>query len=217
LGSVNVLLGFFNMIPAFPMDGGRVFRVLLAEKLNFSDATKYAAFIGRLLGVFMDVFGIYYNPWLIIIGVFVYIGAAEEAETTIFSITLARVRVKDVTYPEVAAITPETTVADALETMLKARFHDALIEKDGSLLGIVTWSEIMKIRSERRSIIRVEELPVKHVSAFDDESILEAYKLMSREKLDLVPVVSRRAPTKVGGVVTSEGVAHAYEKAKSLR
>lgn len=217
LASLNLLLGAFNMIPAFPMDGGRVFRALLAERLRFSDATKYAAFIGKLLGIVMAVVGVLYDPWLIIIGVFVYIGATEETESTIVSTTMARVRVKDVMYPEVAAVQPETTLAEALETMFKARYHDVLVEKDGSLMGVVTWSEIMKVKPEQRSTLRTEQLPMKQISTFADESILEAYKIMRREKIDLIPVVTREVPTKVVGVVTNEGVAFAYEKAKTLR
>ncbi len=217
LASLNLLLGAFNLIPAFPMDGGRVFRALLAERLKFSDATKYAAFIGRLLGIVMVGIGILYNLWLVIIGIFIYIGATEEAEQTIVSTTMARVRVKDVMYPEVAAVAPETNLTEAMEILFKARYHDALVEKDGVFQGIVTWKEIMKIKPEQRSTLRVEQLPKKQISIFQDESILEAYKIMTREKIDLVPVVDREAPTKVVGVVTSEGVAYAYEKAKTLR
>ena len=217
LARLNLFLGAFNLLPAFPMDGGRVFRALLAERVSFTDATKYASFIGRLFGVFMAIFGILFNPWLIIIAVFVYIGASEEMEQTILSTTMARVRVKDVMYPEAASVQPETTLAQALEVMFKARYHDALVEKDGNLQGIATWSDIMKIKSEDRSRQKVEQLPVKQVSVFSDESVLEAYKIMMREKIDLIPVVSKEAPTKVVGVVTSEGVAYAYEKAKTLR
>jgi Zn-dependent protease len=217
LAILNLILGAFNLIPAFPMDGGRVFRALLAERMKFSDATKYAAFIGRIFGILMAIVGIVYNPWLIIIGIFIYIGASEEAEQTIVSTTMARVRVKDVMSPEVAAVHPETTLTDALETMFKARYHDALIEQEGDFQGIVTWSEIMKVKPEQRPEMRVNQLPAKKLSVFPDESILEAYKVMSREKIDLVPVVDREAPTKILGVVTSEGVAYAYEKAKALR
>jgi Zn-dependent protease len=217
LAVLNLILGAFNLIPAFPMDGGRVFRALLAERMKFSDATKYAAFIGRLFGIFMVMVGIFYDFWLIIVGVFVYIGASEEAEQTIVSTTIARVRVKDVMYPEVASVKPDTTVAEALEVMFKARYHDVLIEKDGALQGIVTWNEIMKVKPEQRNELRVEQLPMKQVSVFQDESILEAYKTMNREKIDLIPVVDREAPTKVVGALTSEGVAYAYEKAKTLR
>ena len=217
LATLNLILGAFNLIPAFPMDGGRVFRALLAERMKFSDATKYAAFIGRLFGIVMVMAGIFYNIWLTIIGVFIYIGASEEAEQTIVSTTLARVRVKDVMYPEVASVKPDTTLAEALEVMFKARYHDVLIEKDGALQGIVTWSEIMKVKPEQRNEIQVGQLPTKHISVFQDESVLEAYKIMTREKIDLIPVVDREAPTKVVGVVTNEGVAYALEKAKTLR
>ncbi len=217
LAMLNLFLGAFNLIPAFPMDGGRVFRAFLAERMKFSDATKYSAFIGRLFGIVMAVVGILYNFWLVIVGVFIYIGATEETESTIVSTTMARVRVKDVMYHEVASVKPETTLAEALEVMFKARYHDALVEKDGAFHGIVTWNEIMKAKPEQRSQLQVEQLPIKDVSIFTDESILEAYKIMSREKIDLVPVVDRQARSKVVGVVTSEGVAYAYEKAKALR
>lgn len=217
LAALNIILGAFNLIPAFPMDGGRVFRALLAEHLKFTDATKYAAFIGRIFGIVMVMVGILFNFFLIIIGIFIYIGATEEAEQTIVSTTLARVRVKDVMYPEAAAVQPETTLADAMEIMFKARYHDALVEKDGALQGVVTFDEIRKIKPEQRNTMRVEALEKKQVSVFDDESILEAYKTMTREKIDLLPVVSRDAPTKVVGVITNEGVAYAYEKAKNLR
>ena len=217
LGILNLLLGAFNLIPAFPMDGGRVFRALLAERMKYSDATKYAAFIGRFLGIMMAVFGIFYNIWLTIIGVFIYIGANEEAESTIVSATMARVRIKDVMYPEAAVAKPETTLAEALEIMFKARYHDILVEKDGVLQGIVTWSEVMKVKPEERNQLHVEQLPVKKILIFQDESILEAYKIMTKEKVDLIPVVAREDPNKVIGVVTSESIAYAVEKAKTLR
>ena len=217
LASLNLVLGAFNLIPAFPMDGGRVFRAILAERMKFSDATKYASFIGRIFGIAMVMAGIFYDFWLIIIGVFIYIGATEEAEQTIVSTTMARVRVKDVMYHEVAAVKSETTLAEALEVMFKARYHDALIEKDGALQGIVTWNEIMKVKPEQRNETQVGQLPMKNISIFQDESVLEAYKIISREKIDLVPVVDREAPAKVVGVLTSESITYAIEKAKTLR
>jgi CBS domain-containing protein len=185
--------------------------------MKFSDATKYAAFIGRLFGIIMVGVGIFYNLWLIIISVFIYIGATEEAEQTIVSTTMARVRVKDVMNPETTAVTPDTTVAETVEILFKARYHDALVEKNGELQGVVTWNDIKKIKTQQRNTFKVEQLPKKQISAFPDESILEVYKIMAKEKIDLIPIVDREAPTKVIGVVTSEAVNSAYEKAKNLR
>jgi Zn-dependent protease/CBS domain-containing protein len=215
LAFLNLLLGAFNLIPAFPMDGGRVFRALLAERMKFSDATKYATYIGRIFGIVMVVVGVIFNFWLIIIGVFIYIGASEEAEQTIVSTTLASVRVKDVMQSEVGAVHPDQTIAEALEIMFKARYHDALVEKDKVFQGIVIWKEIIKVAPEQRNNIKVGQMPLKNISTYPDEAALEAYKLMTREKIDLLPVVDRDLPSRVVGVLTSEGIANAYEKARN--
>jgi len=217
LAILNLILGAFNLIPAFPMDGGRVFRALLAERMKFSDATKYAAYIGRLFGIGMVVVGLLYDFWFILIGVFIYIGASEEAEQTIVSTNLAGVRVKDVMQSEVGAVHPEATLEETMEVMFKARYHDALVEEAGVFQGVVSWDEIMKVKPEHRKSVTVGQMPMKHLSVFTDESILEAYKVMTREKIDLLPVVDRGTPDKVVGVLTSEAVASAYEKAKNLR
>jgi Zn-dependent protease/CBS domain-containing protein len=214
LALLNLILGAFNLIPAFPMDGGRVFRALLAERMNFSDATKYAAYLGRILGIVMAIVGFFYNPFLVLVGVFVYIGASEEAEQTIVSTNLAGVRVRDVMSSDTAAVQPNTTLAEAVEVMFKARYHDVLVENARVFQGVVGWDEIMKIGPEQRSNLTVGQMPLKHLSVFEDDPILEAYKIMNREKIGLLPVVDKREPTKVIGVLTSEDIAKAYEKAR---
>jgi Zn-dependent protease/CBS domain-containing protein len=214
LATLNILLGAFNLIPAFPMDGGRVFRALLAERLKYSDATRYAVYIGKIFGVAMVIIGFWFNFLLILVGIFVYIGASEEAEQTIISTALAGVRVKEVMLSEFGSVNPQQNLAEALEVMFKNRYHDVLVEKDGDFQGVVTWSELMKVKPEERSALRVEQMPIKSISVFEDESILEANKIMTREKIDLVPVVDKETPTKIVGVLTSEAIANAYEKSK---
>ena len=214
LATLNILLGAFNLIPAFPMDGGRVFRALLAERLKYSDATRYAVYIGKIFGVAMVIIGFWFNFLLILVGIFVYIGASEEAEQTIISTALAGVRVKEVMLSEFGSVNPQQNLAEALEVMFKNRYHDVLVEKDGVFQGVVTWSELMKVKPEERSALRVEQMPIKNISVFEDESILEANKIMTREKIDLVPVVDKETPTKIVGVLTSEAIANAYEKSK---
>lgn len=204
LAILNLILGAFNLFPAFPLDGGRLLRAFLAKRMRFSDATKYATSISRLLSVIMAIVGLLYDFWLVVIGLFVYIGAKAELRIA------STIRVKDIMHPRVASVKPETTLKEALEIMFKARYHDIPIEKDGSYLGIATWKEIMKIKPEQRTEIRVEQLPKKAVLVFLDEPVLEAYKIMSREKIDLVPVIDRETPTKVVGVVATEFTHTAY-------
>ena len=217
LATLNILLGAFNLIPAFPMDGGRVFRALLAERLKYSDATRYAVYLGKIFGIAMVIVGFIVPSYflLILVGIFVYIGASEEAEQTIVSTTLAGVRVKDVMQSEIGSVNPQQSITEALEVMFKNRYHDALVEKEGVFQGIITWSELMKIKSEERSGLKVEQMPLKNISVFESESILEANKIMTTEKIDLIPVIDKENPTKIVGVLTSEAIANAYEKSKS--
>ena len=218
LAAVNLLLGAFNLIPAFPMDGGRVFRALLAERMKFSDATRYAVTLGRIFGIAMVVVGFIFSEnyfLLILVGIFVYIGASEEGEQTILSTALAGVRVKDVMQPEFGSVSPQQSIAEALEVMFQNRYHDVLLEKDGVFKGVVTWTELMKVNPLQRSSLRVEQMPLRLISVFVDESILEANKIMTREKVDLIPVVDREAPFKVVGVLTAEALSNAYEKARN--
>jgi Zn-dependent protease/CBS domain-containing protein len=215
LAALNILLGTFNLIPAFPMDGGRVFRALLAERLKYSDATRYAVYLGKIFGIAMVLIGFFYNFFLILVGLFVYIGASEEAEQTIISTTLAGVRVKDVMKSEIGSVNPQQSLTEALEMMFNNRYHDALVEKEGVFQGIITWNELIKVKPEERSALRVEQMPLKNISVHEDESILEANKIMTKEKIDLIPVVDKQTPSKILGVITSEAIADAYEKSKS--
>ena len=215
LGMINILLGAFNLIPAFPMDGGRVFRALLAERMKFSDATRLAVNIGKVFGIIMVIFGFLFNFLLILVGMFVYLGASEEGEQTIISTKLAGVRVRDVMQSEIGRVTPEQTITEALEVMFKNRYHDVLVEKDGLLQGIVTWSELVKISPEQRDMLHIEQMPLSTLSVYEDESILEANKLIIRERIDVIPVVKKDNPSILVGVITSEAIAKAYEQAKN--
>jgi Zn-dependent protease/predicted transcriptional regulator len=215
LGTINILLGIFNLIPAFPMDGGRVFRALLAERLSFSDATRYAVSVGKILGIAMIVIGVFFNFFLIIVGLFVYMGASEEGEETIISTNLAGVRVKDVMQQEIGSVDPQRTIKEALEVMFQNRHHDVLVEKDGVLLGIVTWNELVKISQDQRDALRIEQMPLSKISVYEDASILEANKIIINERIDLIPVVKKEDPTKIVGVVTGEAIANAYDQARN--
>lgn len=215
LAILNLLLGIFNLVPAFPMDGGRVFRALLAERMKFSDATRYAVNLGKVLGIVMVVVGVFFNFLLIIVGMFVYLGASEEGELTIISTKLAGVRVKDVMQAEFRRVNPQQNIKEALEVMFQNRYHDVLVEKDGELQGIVKWSDLVKIKPEQRGSTLIEQMPLSKIVVYEDDSILEANKIIAAQNLALIPVVKRNSPTKIVGIITGIAIANAYEQAKS--
>jgi Zn-dependent protease len=101
LGSINIVLGLFNLLPAFPMDGGRLLRAWYAKRMNYVQATHYAASIGKLFAFFMGIIGLFYNAWLILIAFFVYIGASEEDKSTTVTVTLRNIQFLMVMSPDV--------------------------------------------------------------------------------------------------------------------
>jgi CBS domain-containing protein len=199
------------------MDGGRVFRALLAERVKYSDATRYAVYLGRILGIGMIIIGFIFQPYflLILVGIFVYIGASEEGEQTIISTKLAGIRVKDLMHTDVGSVNPQQNIAEALEVMFKNRTHDALVEKDGVFQGIIAWNELMKIAPEQRNSLKVEQMPLKRLSVSPDDPVLEANKIMNRENITLIPVIDKSAEAKTVGVITSECITSLYEEAKN--
>ena len=80
LGYINILLGLFNLIPAFPMDGGRILRAFFAQRMGFVEATEKAASIGKIFAFIMGIIGLFISFWLILIAFFIYMGASGEEQ-----------------------------------------------------------------------------------------------------------------------------------------
>jgi Zn-dependent protease/predicted transcriptional regulator len=218
LAYLNLFLGGFNLIPAFPMDGGRVLRALLAQRFKFADATKYAVYLGRVLGVGMVVFGFVFPAYilLIFIGLFVYLGAGAEGEQTRILAALAQVKVSEVACAEIGSVKPQNTIAEAMEVMSQSRRHEAIVETDGIYEGLVVWADLAKVKPEQRNMMTIEQAPFKKVSIQRNESVLEAQKIMTKEKLEILPVVDAETPEKVVCVLTSEGLSAAYNRVKGM-
>jgi Zn-dependent protease len=96
--AANIVLAVFNLIPALPMDGGRVFRSILALKFGFLRATLWAVTIGKVIAVLFIILGFFYNPWLVLIGLFIFSGANSERQQAIYLTMLAQ-RPPDLTIP----------------------------------------------------------------------------------------------------------------------
>lgn len=139
--AINVVLVVFNLVPAFPMDGGRVFRSLLAMRLKHSQATRLAALVGQGIAVIFGIIGLMGHPMLIFIAAFVFFGAQQEAAYTLMKDTLEETRVSDVMDPAPLVFGSVTTVFDAAKDAL---VHPAeiypVIEGNLQLLGVVNAS-----------------------------------------------------------------------------
>jgi Zn-dependent protease/CBS domain-containing protein len=145
LAAANIFLVIFNMIPAFPMDGGRVLHALLAMKLGAGRATQVAASLGQALAFALGFFGLVYgNPLLIFIAIFVYVAAAGEARMSAFSEAAQGLRAGEAMETRFNAIPVEASLGDAVEMLLATAQHEfPVVDAFGKPVGLLTHEDIM--------------------------------------------------------------------------
>src|SRR5581483_7657389 len=119
LAAVNLFLAVFNLIPACPMDGGRVLRALLGVRMGYVRATEVAAAIGQAVAFALGFIGLLYNPLLIFIAIFVYLAAASEAHMVALQAASRGVPVTAAMMTRFATLTPEAPIEEAVETLLR--------------------------------------------------------------------------------------------------
>lgn len=186
---VNVWLALFNLIPAFPMDGGRVLRALLSMKFDRSIATNIAARIGQLLAIGFVLLGFYGNPMLIFIGFFIFLGAQAEAQFVQTKSTLMGYVLKDVLMRQYQTIEATETISVAVQMLLNSQYKSFLVMSSGQPVGILNRDQIIRTLSQQGT----NELIV-HV--MDDKLIFldanipleEAYEQMQQQQTTMVLV-----------------------------
>ena len=215
MGIYNLLLAGFNMIPAFPMDGGRVLRAYLASKMPYMEATKKAARVGRYFAIGMGIFGIFtFNFFLILIAMFVYIGASEEEQAVTVTESLHGVPVKQLMIGAVQVAHPDMTVQQLHELML-ATGHMGFPVVDSALLGIVTHAESVKVPRESLGIVRVRDIMTRNVVSVDpDMDSSKALRAMYDSKVGMLVVLDHGA---LVGIVTHKDFIRAVNSALAQR
>jgi Zn-dependent protease len=185
IGSFNIVLAIFNLIPAFPMDGGRVLRAVLAKRMSFLKATKKAVLIGKIFAGAMVIAGLFFDPftfiltgergmnlWLPLLALFLYMAATEEERATITFATLDGIRVKNVMRTERASVSEGMSIMELMRKMLEEKTAEyAVVNESGDLKGFVTLDAVKKIPAEQRHFFNVSNA----MSPFDsvDDVILD--------------------------------------------
>ena len=210
LGLLNIILFGFNLLPAFPMDGGRVLRAWLAKRMPLYRATRIAADVGKAFAIFFGIVGfILFNPILIIIAFFIYIGAGQESQALKYNLLLQDVTVEDAMSSPVVTVPPDLPVKEAISMMQSSRHLGFPVVRNGELVGIVTLSDVHAIPEEDREKIRVEEIMTKDVITLPPTAPLtEALKLISVKDFGRIPVVVRG---EVRGIVTRSDILRVME------
>lgn len=206
LASVNIWLVLFNLIPAFPMDGGRVLRALLATVMSYSSATNIAATIGQGLAVVFGLVGLFGNPLLLLIAFFIFLAARSEASLAEIKDLSRGISVSDAMITHLVKLPENATLDDAVQALLRTSQHEfPVVAPDGHFVGLLTRDDLISALRENgpnasvRDALRTD-LP--EVTIYDP--LQEAFLSMQECACPALPVVDREG--RFVGLITPENI-----------
>lgn len=201
---VNVGLTVFNLLPAFPMDGGRVVRALLAMRLGFARATRIAATLGQGMAFLFALAGLFGNPILVLVALFVWIGAAQEAGAVEFKSSLGGVTVERAMMTEFHQLAPEDSLAHVVDLILAGSQQDFPVVENGTVLGILTRRGLLAALTKTGPTAPVRSAMTRNFeSAAPDELVESAIVRGRATEVPLMPVI---ANARLVGLLTLENV-----------
>ena len=188
--SLNFLLGLFNIIPAFPMDGGRVLRAFLSTKMDYLKATEISVRVGQGLAIVFAFVGVFYNPWLIIIAFFIYMGGMGEYQSTQMSSALKGIKVRDLMVKNVVTVSPYDTLEDFEKLLIEKRHKGYPVVFEGKVLGIITTNEILQVPRIKWIDTKVQDVMVKDIIlASPDMEVFDLHTKLLEKNLGRAPVL----------------------------
>ncbi|MGF1452459.1 MAG: site-2 protease family protein [Opitutales bacterium] len=201
---VNVFIGVFNLLPAFPMDGGRILRALLSTKMRRQKATNAAASLGQVLAVGLGFLGFLGNPILIFIAIFIYLGAEAEAKHTEFTTALEGLSVKDGMQTRFRTLQLHDTLAEAVDQLLAGSQVDFPVLDDGRIVGMLSRQDLIRNLAERGKTAEVSAAMTGDGKTVDvGANLVATMDEMHHGKRSSLPVVRNG---ELVGLLTSENV-----------
>jgi Zn-dependent protease/predicted transcriptional regulator len=189
LMAVNVWLVLFNLIPAFPMDGGRVLRALLAKRMDYTEATQTAAHVGQGIAFIFGFIGLIYDPFLLFIALFVWMGATGEAGMVHVRTSLTGIPVQQVMYRDIRTLQPDDTLATAVDHILSGWQQDFPVVFGSRVLGVLTREDLVKAIAETGTDRHVRDAMQRDFQAVDSHDMLEqAVQVLQRCGCRSLPV-----------------------------
>jgi len=210
LGLLNIILFFFNLLPAFPMDGGRVLRAWLAQRMPLPRATKIAADIGKGFAVVFAIIGIVaFNPLLLLIAFFIYIGAGQESVAVKYSVLLQDVRVGGIMSRPVMTVEPTLPLVKVVEMMYATKHLGFPVVDRNVLVGMVTVADVQKGSPIDRDAMQVRDVMNRSVIAVTPETpVTDVLRIMSVKNIGRVPVIENGV---LVGIVTRTDILKVVE------
>lgn len=202
---LNVALLVFNMLPAFPMDGGRVLRALLALRMDYTRATEIAARVGRGFALVFGVVGLLYNPFLVLIALFIWVSAAAESAELHQRSALSGVQVNRLMSRDVRTLAPSETLNDALRHVLTGFQHDFPVVDGDKVVGVLTRAALLAGLAKSGAESRVAAaMDTSFCTASPEEPVSQALARLRECRCPTLPVLGGG---KLCGLLTAENIA----------
>lgn len=177
----NLVLVGFNLIPAFPMDGGRILRALLAMRLEYTVATQTAASIGQVLAFIFGFVGLFSNPFLVFVALFVWIGAQNEAKMVRMNSALEGIPVSRAMLTNFESLSPVDPLSRAIDLVLNSDQKHFPVVEDGQVIGILSESGLLQGLREKGEEMLVADVMQKSFKTADSHEMLEIAFIRLRE------------------------------------
>lgn len=173
LMTVNLFLAGFNLLPAFPMDGGRVLRALLAMRMDYVQATNIAAALGQGMAFLFGFLGLFLNPFLLFIAFFVWIGAAQEASTVQIKSALGGIPVQRAMLTDFRTISPDDPLERVVELVLSGWQQDFPVMEGGRIAGVLTRNDLINALAQQGMDRLVREVMQRDFEIIEATEMLE--------------------------------------------
>ncbi len=205
LATINFILAGFNLVPAFPMDGGRILRSLLWSRLGFIKATKVAATIGQFLAIALFIFGlVHFNLWLVLIAMFVYFGATMESQAAAMRHGLAQVPASNAMISDIQTISPEELIEQVRQRALHTGQDNFPVFDGQEFIGLLTRPRLQEAlrRRENQSSAR-KFMSAEIVYCGPQDSLAQILAVMNDKNLPCVVVMQ---DDQLLGLITPEQI-----------
>jgi Zn-dependent protease len=205
--TINIVLVLFNLLPAFPMDGGRVLRALLATRMSYARATQVAATVGQGFAFIFGALGLFGpNPFLLFIALFVYIGASQEAALAQMKDVSRRFPVSSAMVREFRTLSENATLEEAVDALLATSQHDfPVVDETGSVAGLLTRHDLIAALRKNDPTLTVGDVMRRDIPTVTTGTRFEdAFRIMQECNCPAVPVLDNMK--RLVGLLTPENV-----------
>jgi Zn-dependent protease/CBS domain-containing protein len=201
----NLYLAMFNLMPAYPLDGGRILRAFLSRTLDASTATRRAVAISNAIAMVLMLAGLFSDNWLTMVGVIVFSAAQLEERALVFQSVLDNVRLEEVMLTDFATLSPADTLEDALEKAVHSLQDDFPVVRGSDMVGVISKQRILDaLRAEGNGYVQAVMNKIFEVSLRQD-SLGSAFRKLTARNSSIIPVVEDQ---RLIGIVTLQNLMH---------